>query len=293
MAATPTLVDSDVGNESVDTTIVCTVDVSGTNRLAIVLIGQRTLNTVVSVTFGSDELAEFGSIYNDDDSAVHIWYLKQPTVNSGVTVTITFSGSMTESCSAWVGSFSGVDQTTPLGTYVSAIEDGTDPHNFTVTAVTNDYCLAAIQAEYGVPIGITSGNTATELYSYDNGSYHSFFAYKISTSGNFEFSFDVGTSTHTAYNGVSVKGLAATYKLEGITYDKTGSVLVSCECYLFKDNQDNSLTYVGYDESDGVTGAYSFTGIADNDSQYIVVAWKDDSPHVFDVTDYVLQPVLE
>lgn len=80
-------------------------------------------------------------------------------------------------------------------------------------------------------------------------------------------------------------------KLEGITYDKTGSILGSCECYLFKDNLDNTLTYVAYTLSDAGTGAYSFTGIYDESAQYIVVAWKDDTPHIFDVTDHVLLPV--
>lgn len=81
-------------------------------------------------------------------------------------------------------------------------------------------------------------------------------------------------------------------KLEGVTYDKTGSILGSCECYLFKDNLDDSLTYVAYTLSDAGTGAYSFTGIYDDSAQYIVVAWKDDTPHIFDVTDHVLLPVV-
>lgn len=83
------------------------------------------------------------------------------------------------------------------------------------------------------------------------------------------------------------------YKLEGITYDKNGDALVSCKCFLFKDNQNNTLTYVDYVLSDGATGAYSFTGIGDDDAQYIVIAWKDNTPHVFDASDHVLQPVEE
>jgi len=42
-----------------------------------------------------------------------------------------------------------------------------------------------------------------------------------------------------------------------------------------------------------VTGAYSFTDLDDNDAQYFVISWKDNEPHVFDVTDHVLQPVEE
>lgn len=81
------------------------------------------------------------------------------------------------------------------------------------------------------------------------------------------------------------------YKLEGVTYDKTGSVLGSCECYLFRHNLNDTLSYVDYVLSNAGTGAYSFTGIYDDTAQYIVVAWKDDTPHVFDTTDHVLEPV--
>ena len=88
-------------------------------------------------------------------------------------------------------------------------------------------------------------------------------------------------------------GTVATYKLEGVTKDKDGSILGNCLCFLFKDNQDNTLTYKAYILSNAVTGAYSFAGILDDDAQYIVVAWKDNTPHVFDVTDHVLQPVVE
>ncbi len=63
------------------------------------------------------------------------------------------------------------------------------------------------------------------------------------------------------------------------------------ECYLLKDNLDNTLTFLQHVTSDG-GGNYSFTGIADDDPQYLVYAFKDGSPNVFDATDHVLQPVL-
>ena len=101
-------------------------------------------------------------------------------------------------------------------------------------------------------------------------------------------------------NGVVIGTCLATlkiapiyYKLEGISKDKDGDALGSCLCFLCKDNQDNSCSYLAYTLSDSVTGAYSFTGLLDNDAQYFVISWKDDTPHVFDVTDHVLQPVPE
>lgn len=84
-----------------------------------------------------------------------------------------------------------------------------------------------------------------------------------------------------------------TYKLDGVTYDKDAVALGSVECYLYKDNGDNTLTWLAYQLSHSTTGVYSFTGLPDNDSAYLVVFFKDDSPTVMDVTDHDLTPVAE
>ena len=83
------------------------------------------------------------------------------------------------------------------------------------------------------------------------------------------------------------------YELQGVTYDKDEVILGSVKCFLYKDNLDNTITFVDYVLSNAVTGAYTFPAIVDNDSQYFVVFIKDGSPNVFDVTDHVLTPVAE
>jgi hypothetical protein len=83
--------------------------------------------------------------------------------------------------------------------------------------------------------------------------------------------------------------VTTSYTLSGVTYNNTGSTLASCKCFLVKDNQDQTLTFVDYALSDA-NGNYEFDGVPDTDAQYLVIAWKDDSPHVFDVSDHVLQP---
>ena len=84
------------------------------------------------------------------------------------------------------------------------------------------------------------------------------------------------------------------YKLEGIVYDNEGAPLGFCDVVLFKDNLDNTVTFIDIDFSAAGTGAYSFTGIADNDPQYFVIAWwEDGTADKMDVTDHVLQPVAE
>lgn len=92
---------------------------------------------------------------------------------------------------------------------------------------------------------------------------------------------------------IAIREPTATYKLEGFTKNNDGGVEVSCKCFLVKDNGDNTFTEIAYQLSNGVTGAYSFTGILDNDPAYQVISWKDGSPNIFDVTDHVLTPVIE
>ena len=44
----------------------------------------------------------------------------------------------------------------------------------------------------------------------------------------------------------------------GITKDNSGVALGSCDVYLFRDNGGDTATYIAYQESNSVTGAYSF-----------------------------------
>jgi len=85
---------------------------------------------------------------------------------------------------------------------------------------------------------------------------------------------------------------ASLYNLSGVTYDKDGSILGDVECYLWKDNGNDTLTWVAYQLSNSGSGVYAFADITDNDSAYLVTFVKDDSPHVMDVTDHNLTPVL-
>jgi len=156
----------------------------------------------------------------------------------------------------------------------------TAPGDFTVFAVTaatglcfySDSTTDCLWAKY------TGGGDQFYGYSSADPDYSANVAMRDGTTGRLE---------------IKVEGtFPVTYKLEGVTKDNGGSALGTCECFLMKDNQDDTATFVDYDQSDG-SGNYSFTGIADNDAQYFVISWKDDTPHVFDVTDHTLTPVEE
>lgn len=81
------------------------------------------------------------------------------------------------------------------------------------------------------------------------------------------------------------------YSIGGVTRDKNGTAIGSCTVSLFKHSGSGVFSYVGTTTSNSSTGAYSFT-VSDNDSAYMVYAFKADTPHVFDASDYVLQPVI-
>lgn len=78
------------------------------------------------------------------------------------------------------------------------------------------------------------------------------------------------------------------YEISGVTYDKTGSPLGSCHVFLCRDNGDNTATYLAHTTSNASTGAFTFQGPYGT-ADHFIIAWKDDSPHVFDATDHVLQ----
>jgi len=109
---------------------------------------------------------------------------------------------------------------------------------------------------------------------------------RIRFSDDNDYTNDLAFSTWREY-GVDSNN----YQVEGITYNKAGVVLGSCKLALFKDNTPtDTFSFVDYTTSHATTGAYLFENIPDNDANYCVRAWKDNTPHVFDVTDYELLP---
>ena len=80
--------------------------------------------------------------------------------------------------------------------------------------------------------------------------------------------------------------------LTGVTKNNSGVPLGSCDVFLFKyDSGASTLTQMDFVTSDPTTGVYTFTGIADTLAVYLVTAFKNGTPNVFDVTDHNLQPV--
>jgi len=89
---------------------------------------------------------------------------------------------------------------------------------------------------------------------------------------------------------VEIEVTLQVYPLSGVTKDKNGSVLGSCEVGLFKvigEGPPTTYEFVESKTSDAVTGAYTFQ--VPDGPKYMVYSIKDDTPHVFDATDNVLE----
>lgn len=162
-------------------------------------------------------------------------------------------------------------------------DGGTGWQTFTLPATCN------ITSQLYIIVGWT-GSTMSLLRDSGSGN-QARFETGVTYTGTFPSSIN---GTYSTFNyGTYCTYTATTYKMEGVTKDIDGNTLGNCDCHLFKlDGPETDATWVAFDESDG-SGNYSFTGLTDNDAKYFVIAWKDNTPHVFDCTDHVLVPVAE
>ncbi|MCG6915786.1 hypothetical protein LJE86_17925, partial [bacterium BMS3Abin03] len=139
--ATPLGVDGDSHSNTGDD--ISSIDIphttgTGTNRLMLVGVSWNcgtTDRTISSITFTPDGESAIGMTevitqlgYNASNPRYSaIYYLKNPPSGKVGTVTVTFSGSVSNGIMAGVANFSGVDQTTPLGTPGGGADNSTTP----------------------------------------------------------------------------------------------------------------------------------------------------------------------
>jgi hypothetical protein len=260
------------------------------------------LEDISSITWdpdGADEpLTEIASYQAADDSRVKAYYFIGPTIGLDNDIEVIFSAAPLSGSSIVVDAYSlsGVHQTEPIRDYDG---EGHDT-SATITAVLD----AAVDGDFIASCNVIENPTTGDFDS-------STISMTITFSGGAEAGVEHlhgyggadgagetivctwGTADHTAGMAVAIaQAVGDTYKIEGVTKNLAGAALGSCHCFLVK-HTGGAMTFIDYVLSNASTGAYSFTGIVDEDPNYLVIAWKDDAPHVFDATDYVLTPVIE
>ena len=143
------------GNASTGSTTTSSMTIShttaGTDRLMIVgvSIDNNQDETVTSVTYNSIALTFVGSETQSNDAHVEIWQLSEagglPTGTHDVD--ITFSANLQHPAVAGVITFTGVDQTTPLGAFFGDNNVSSNPGFVTVTSATGDMVLGVFSGE--------------------------------------------------------------------------------------------------------------------------------------------------
>jgi hypothetical protein len=137
---------------------------------------------LVGVSLNNDDYAEVSSVTwkgtenltldgrfvaNSDDARVEIWGLVAPSTGTG-NVVVTFTdgtdgqpGIMQEAV-VGVVTFTGVDQTTPLGTFASATGDNSTSANVDVDSAANELVFGVISCEYDA---VTTDPSQTERWN--------------------------------------------------------------------------------------------------------------------------------
>ncbi len=102
--------------------------------------------------------------------------------------------------------------------------------------------------------------------------------------------FENGSAAKIKVGELDVEATIATIDLTGVTKDKDGVALGSCGCNLLRRVGSFPYTFNFVDNltSHATTGAYTFS-YEDDSGNYMVYSVKDNTPHVFDATDHVLQ----
>jgi uncharacterized repeat protein (TIGR01451 family) len=135
---------------------------TGQNRLMLVGISLEADNsssiTVTSVSYAGQSLTRVG-LRTQDEAHSQMWRLVNPPSGAG-TVTVTVSNAASEdSIVVGVATFTGVDQTTPLGTVAGSNGTSASP-SINVSSATGELVLAVLAADDGRTATDAGGQTS-------------------------------------------------------------------------------------------------------------------------------------
>jgi hypothetical protein len=142
---------------------------SGSDRLMLVGVSLRPTSnnySVASITYNGVALTKVGSVVRKSAARTEIWRLIAPPTGTS-NVVITFNSSVTSGAVAGVITFTGVNQTTPLGTFVSATgSSGTASRN--VSSAVGEMVFGVVDAR--TSSSLTQGAAQTERWDLTAGS---------------------------------------------------------------------------------------------------------------------------
>lgn len=228
----------------------------------------------------------------DDTRQASFWGIEDQAAGRDFTFTYATAEGNTGVCIR----FSGHDASTPIQS--SSVESDIGPWlgstdadrygDMFVGMIGSDWFLTTPSAPTGWTERFNDGNTSSNLYIATKPANKYPFPEQLSDLGVDHSSTEQGGYRNVTF--VIAQDTGVSYTLSGVTKDKDGNTKGSCEVALFKADGSSPPNYefVESTTSDG-SGNYSFT-VYENPAQFMVFSIKDDTPHVFDATDNVLQP---
>lgn len=276
-----TTVDIDCGSADTDRVLVFCAHIEGDVGWLSSVSADGKAMTLIDRIECSDSFGQCEMWYIDEDVLT--------TSNGTISVAIT-GGSASYVLNAML--FTGVDQTGP--TDFGSAEDLTAT-DVTVTNITSSNASVIVMGSFeGQGGGSTTSWTSplTERSSQAGSSNTQKTASGIESSGQSDKTYThVWSSSRNRIGGIVAtwtEASSVTYEINGVTYDKDGEILGSVECFLCRDNGDDTASFLEHVTSHATTGAYSFEDASYDSADHFVIFWKDNSPHVFDATDHNL-----
>jgi len=197
--------DSNFTNGGSSITIPLTV--SGYNRLMLVGVSLNPNfdETVLSVTWkGTEDLTLDGRlVVNDNDARVEIWKLVAPSTGPG-NVVVTFSAPLNLEGVAGAMTFIGVDQSSPLGNFASAIGNDTTPATVEVESAAGELVFGVVACEYR---NVTTDPSQTEYWNITVDNTRGAGSTEPGAAGTVTTSWTVvsASGSHWAVGGVSIR----------------------------------------------------------------------------------------
>ena len=133
---------------------------TGEDRLLIVEVTTKQ-TAVSSVTYGGTPLSFLDSAANDDHARVEFWYLVDPPAG---TASIVVSLPMQDKITAGSVSYSGVDQSSPLGVWTAATGESATPSVGGIPANAGDVVIDVVASALGAKV-ITPATSQPALWT--------------------------------------------------------------------------------------------------------------------------------
>jgi type II secretory pathway pseudopilin PulG len=244
---------------------------SGSDRLMLVGVSMNNdgYETVTGITYNGAALTLVGTEATTDDARVEIWSLVAPSTGTH-NVVITFSAALEQEAHAGVMTFAGVDQTAPLGTFVSDHHDGSTPATVDIPSASGELVFGVAASEYEA---LTASSGQNERWNLSISSTYGAGGTAAGAAPTVTMSWDLGSANHWAMGGVSIKpsGLSGStvcssgdgsIVFDNVT-DRYGSGTGALAHAIGSGSGNNRLIIVCYgQESNGTVDSMTYNGAA-------------------------------